>query len=127
MQRWAAAERIPAGLLEALCWMESGWQNGARSATGAIGLGQIEPSTARFISHDLLHLRRTLDPSRPNDNLELAATYLAWLLQGTHGNVADALGGYYQGSGSLQRRGPLPSTRHYVMVVGQLWAMFRSG
>ena len=39
---------VPASLLEALCWWESGWQSNATSSTGAIGLCQLEPSTVLY-------------------------------------------------------------------------------
>jgi len=126
-QRWARAEGISAGLLEAVAWVESGWQAHALSSAGAVGVAQIEPGTAAFISHDLLGLRGTLDARRPSDSIEMEATYLAWLLRQTHGNVANALGGYYQGLTALRIHGPLDSTRWYVSLVGRLWNQFHSG
>jgi len=126
-QRWARAEGVSAGLLEAVAWLESGWQARALSPTGAVGVAQIEPGTAAFISHDLLGLPRTLDARQPADNIEMEAAYLAFLLHQTHGNVANALGGYYQGLNSLLKHGPLASTRWYVSLVGRLWNQFHSG
>ena len=37
---------VPAALVEATCWWESGWQEDAVSDTGAVGLCQIEPAAA---------------------------------------------------------------------------------
>jgi soluble lytic murein transglycosylase-like protein len=124
---WAGATGVPAGLLEALAWMESGWQRTVVSSTGAVGVAQIEPGTAVFISEGLLGLRTVLDASNANDNIHMEAAYLQWLLWRTNGNVTTAVGGYYQGLGSVERRGPLASTQNYVSVVKGLWELFRSG
>jgi LysM repeat protein len=126
-QRWARRAGVPAGLLEAMCWMESGWQQTVVSPTGAIGVGQLEPSTVVFTSRVVLGLPRALDARNVEANIELAAFFLAWTLQRAHGDVATALGGYYQGLSSVVTTGPLPATRHYVLVVGELWGLFRSG
>jgi len=127
MQAAAAAAGIPAGLLEATAWMESGWQTRVVSSTGAVGVLQIEPETATWISTDLLGLPTTLDARNAADNIRMSAAYLAWLLHQTNGNVADALGGYYQGLASLWVDGPMTSTRQYVQIIGELWSEFRSG
>jgi N-acetylmuramoyl-L-alanine amidase len=126
-QHWARVEGISAGLLEAVAWVESGWQARVVSPTGAVGVAQIEPPTAAFISHDLLGLPHTLDSRRPNQNIEMEAAYLAFLLRQTNGSVANAVGGYYQGLTSLLKHGPLPSARRYVSLVGRLWNQFHSG
>jgi len=124
---WARAYGVPAGLLEALGWVESGWQANAVSRTGAIGIGQVEPSTAVFVSRDILHLPTTLDARLPDPNIRMSAAYLAWLLWASKGNVADALGGYYEGLSTLRDKGVYDSARRYVANVGALWAALRSG
>ncbi|GAC1385157.1 MAG: hypothetical protein NVSMB4_12560 [Acidimicrobiales bacterium] len=125
-RRWAAASGVPAGLLEAMAWMESGWQADVTSPTGAQGVGQIEPGTARFISVGLLGLRRTLDARVPDNGIRMEAAYLAWLLRHAHGDVSTALAGYYQGPASVDRR-LLPETRRYVALVRTLWGVFGTG
>jgi N-acetylmuramoyl-L-alanine amidase len=126
-QHWAAVFGVPAGLVEAVGWMESGWRANVVSSTGAVGIGQIEPQTDVFISTQLLGFGAPIDPRLPDNNIRMTAAYLAWLLRQTHGSVADALGAYYQGLTMLRSKGPLDSTRRYVAVVGGLWAQFRSG
>ena len=123
-RHWAAVSGVPADLLEAMTWMESGWQNGVVSSTGAIGIGQIEPATAQFIDQMLgVHL----DPHRPDDNIRMAAAYLAWILRHAGGSIDTALAGYYQGIASVVRRGPMPETRHYVHVIEMLRPQFGGG
>jgi LysM repeat protein len=124
---WSSHFGVPTGLLEGLAWMESGWQSNVVSSTGAIGIGQLEPSTVRFVSLTLLGLSTPLNPRVAAANIEMSAAYLAWMIRAAHGSVANALGGYYQGLVSLYASGPFPSTRNYVLVIGQLWDQIRSG
>ncbi len=126
-RHWATVFGVPAGLLEAVAWMESGWQNKVVSSTGAVGIGQIEPKTNTFVSTQLLGFPTAIDARLPDNNIRLSAAYLAWLLRQTRGDVANALGGYYQGLSMLNAKGPLTSTRRYVAGIGALWAQFRSG
>jgi len=124
---WARAYGVPAGLVEAVAWVESGWQQDVVSKTGAIGIGQVEPGTAIFISHDVLHLHASLDPRLPDANIRLSTAYLAWLLWASKGNIANAIGGYYEGLSTLRDKGVYASTRRYVANVGAVWALLRSG
>jgi soluble lytic murein transglycosylase-like protein len=126
-RHWASAYGVPAGLLESVAWMESGWQASVVSSTGAVGVMQIEPGTAVFISHDLLGLYGVLPRRDPNSSIRMGAAYLHWLLGRANGNVSTAVGGYYQGLLSVERRGPLLETQLYVKGVKGLWLMFRSG
>jgi soluble lytic murein transglycosylase-like protein len=84
-ERWAAAYGAPADLLEALCWMESGWQNGVVSSTGAVGIGQLMPDTIAFARASL---GERLDPANPEHNIRMSAWFLSYLLQQTGGNAA---------------------------------------
>jgi len=114
-QRWAAAFGVPANLLEALCWWESGWQTNVVSATGAIGIGQLEPSTVLRMQVRLGN--PALDPRAASDNIEMSAALLHDLLVLTGGNQQMALAGYYQGLASVTRQGMFPATRHYVAGI----------
>lgn len=112
-QSWAAAEGVPAALLEALCWWESGWQVSVRSPTGAYGIGQLEPGTVDFVRTVLLP-GAALDPASAADNIEMSAAYLHWLLARTGQRPDLALAGYYQGLRSVELHGMAPDTRRYV-------------
>ena len=72
--RWASEYSVPADLLKALAWFESGWNNEKRSSADAIGIGQILPITADFVSESLVGQR--LDPEIPDQNIQLSARYL---------------------------------------------------
>jgi soluble lytic murein transglycosylase-like protein len=119
----AAASGVPLSLLEALCWWESGWQTTAVSATGAIGVCQILPSTAAFVSSSILQVA-PLDPRVAADNIDLSAAYLRYLLNVTGGNASQALAGYSQGLASIAQQGVLPATKTYVTGILAYAAIF---
>ncbi|HEY7947378.1 MAG TPA: LysM peptidoglycan-binding domain-containing protein [Acidimicrobiales bacterium] len=112
----ASVAGVPLSLLEALCWWESGWQNNVVSAAGALGICQIEPTTAAFVNSSILQTS-DLDPRSAADNIALSAAYLRYLLNRTGGNASAALAGYYQGLVSVQQKGLLPSTQTYVAGI----------
>ena len=113
--RWAAHYGVPADLLKAMTWVESGWQQGAVSSTGAIGIGQIMPDTHAWM-RDVV-IREPLDPNDPDDNIRMSARYLRWLLDRTGGDVRLSLGGYYQGLQAVNTRGLLAETEVYVANI----------
>jgi LysM repeat protein len=113
--RWAAHYGVPADLLKAMTWVESGWQQGAVSSTGAIGIGQIMPDTHAWM-RDVV-IREPLDPNDPDDNIRMSARYLRWLLDRTGGDVRLALAGYYQGLSSVKKRGMYDDTKAYVANI----------
>jgi soluble lytic murein transglycosylase-like protein len=119
----ASAYGVPVSLLEAVCWWESGWQVGVVSPTGAIGICQIEPSTAAYVN-DVLVPTRQLDVYSPVDNINMSAALLHQLLLGAGGNESLAVGGYYQGLTSVERHGMLPETRTYVHGIRTYASIF---
>jgi murein DD-endopeptidase MepM/ murein hydrolase activator NlpD len=126
-RHWAPASIVPTGLLEAMAWMESGWQRDVVSSTGAIGVGQLEPSTVPFVCRQILGLGYNLNPRDPDANIRMSAAYLGLLIRQTGGDVSMALGSYYQGLASMRSRGPLLMTRIYISDVRGLWSMFGAG
>ncbi|HTZ07817.1 MAG TPA: transglycosylase SLT domain-containing protein, partial [Acidimicrobiales bacterium] len=121
----SASTGVPASLLEALCWWESGWTADATSSTGALGLCQLEPSTVAFARTTLLH-QPGLDPMVAGDNIAMAAAYLEDLSARTGGNLPDAVAGYYQGLASIQQKGLMASTRTYVSGIFAYSTIFAS-
>ena len=115
---WAAVCALPASLVEATCWWESGWQEDAVSATGAVGLCQIEPSAAETVRRLLDD--GTLDPRSSSDNIEMSAAYLRWLLDETGGDQDLTLAGYYQGLTSVKEHGVLAVSKPYVAGITAL-------
>lgn len=120
--KWAAANGIPSDLLQALCWMESGWQNTVVSSTGAVGIGQLMPDTVALMR--LFIGRPSLDPAKPEDNIRMSARFLGYLLRQTGGDVKVSLAAYYQGLRSVRAKGLLPETERYVAVILALRSRF---
>jgi soluble lytic murein transglycosylase-like protein len=112
--QWAAEYGVPADLLKATTWLESGWQSDVVSSTGAVGIGQLMPGTV-----DMLNDMMGTDLSVwvPEHNIRLAARNLRFLLDLTGGDTSRALAGYYQGLGSVDRNGLYPSTLAYINGV----------
>lgn len=119
--RWADANGVPRDLLKALAWYESGWNNGARSSAGAIGIGQILPVTADFVANQLIGV--PLDPTQPEDNIRLSARYLRYLMDQT-GDERLAIAAYYQGLTAVRVHGVFASSEHYVNGVQALRQRF---
>jgi len=121
----AIAAGVPANLLEALCWWESGWQSAVVSPTGAVGVCQIEPATATFIRNVLLR-NSTLDSFVPAQNIEMAAAYLGYLLRETGGNQQLALGAYYAGLSAVIHNGLSAASQNYVTGITAYAGIFAS-
>lgn len=113
--RWADHYRVPRDLLKAIAYVESAWRADAVSPTGAIGIGQLLPSTAAWINQDLLGGTR-LNPRRADDNIRLSSRLVRYLRDNTSTD-ADAVAAYLQGLGSLRRDGPRRETQVYVWKV----------
>lgn len=121
-EEWASHYGVPAAMVEAVAWQESGWQQGIVSATGAVGVGQIEPGTASFISNVLIG--EPLDPSSVSDNIRMSAAFLAYLYRLEGGSVCATLAAYYEGPLNLAERGMFADTQEYVADVEALIPRF---
>ncbi len=108
---WSDHYGVPRPLLKALAYFESGWNNDVRSSAGAIGVGQILPITADFVSDVLIGAE--LDPTDAEDNIRISARYLRYLLDET-GDVRLAIASYYQGLTATRQHGIYLSSNFYV-------------
>lgn len=84
-------------LLTSLISVESSFRRDAVSSSGAIGMGQLKPDTAKWLG--------VVDPYDPVDNIAGTARFLAWLVRKYNGNLESALSAYYQGPGFVDRNG----------------------
>lgn len=105
---------VDARLVRAVAWQESGWNQGAVSSTGAVGVMQLMPATARWLGRDVL--RRPFDPASVGDNIDGGVAFLAWLHRRT-GDTRTAVAAYYQGLDSVRRIGFYDDTTAYVASV----------
>lgn len=97
IDRYARANRIDPRLLAAVLSNESSGVNGQTSSTGAQGLGQLMPGTARDMG--------VTNPFDPEQNIRGSAKYLAEQLQRFGGDVATAIAAYHDGPGNVQSYG----------------------
>lgn len=108
----AAARRhgVPEDLFLRLIAQESGWNPGARSVKGAIGLAQLMPGTAA---------RLAVDPHDPIQNLEGGARYLAQQYRAFR-SWRLALAAYNAGPEAVAKYGGVPpyrETQGYVKAI----------
>ncbi len=123
--RYAAEAGIDPSLIKALAFVESGWQPGVLSVDGAIGIGQLMPATAAEVAAGLGD--PSLDPWDPVANIRMSAHYLRELMDRFHGNTRSAVAAYYQGHGSVKRRGPSHDGAAYARAVLSQQRYFRAG
>lgn len=111
---WAERYGVSPALVEAVAWQESGWQVGVVSSASAVGVGQLLPSTATFVSQSLLGTN--LKINAVNDNIRIEARYLAYL-QGNLGSTCATIAGYYEGLQNMHAYGVLGESQAYVASV----------
>lgn len=106
----ARQHNVPEDLFLRLVQQESGWNTGAVSHKGAIGLAQLMPGTASALG---------VDPHNVQQNLEGGARYLRTQYN-TFGTWELALAAYNAGPGAVQQYGGIPpfrETQNYVRVI----------
>jgi N-acetylmuramoyl-L-alanine amidase len=101
--------------VKALAWQESGWDQGAVSSAGAVGIMQVMPATGRHVADHILG--RDIDLSDPRDNVTAGVAYLDHLWQRTDGDVEATLAAYYQGMASVEQHGRFDDTERYIANV----------
>ena len=102
LRRAAARYGLPANLLLAIAWQESGWYQHVIARDGGIGTMQVMPYTAMGINAGT-GIRR--DPYHLWDNINLGATYLSWLWHNFHGNLERVISAYNEGGWAVIHRG----------------------
>lgn len=106
---------LPRQLVRSVMAAESGFQTGAVSPKGAIGLMQLMPSTALTLG---------VDPRDPAQNADAGARYLRALLEKYHGALYHALAAYNAGPAAVDKyQGvpPFPETQQYVSRIAGEW------
>lgn len=107
---------VSPSLAVAVAYQESGFQQRVVSGVNAIGVMQVLPSTARVLGRQ--H-GRSFDLLKTQDNVTAGVLLLRQLVRST-GSTDRALAGYYQGLGSIARKGILPQTHRYIRSINHL-------
>jgi soluble lytic murein transglycosylase len=104
IEHYSKASRVDPDLLQALIREESHFAIHARSSTGALGLAQVMPGTARQIATSLrLHSFTTASLLNPERNILIGSAYLSQLLRQFDGNRILAVAAYNAGPGAVRR------------------------
>jgi len=98
-------------LLTSLIAIESSFRRDAVSSSGAIGMGQLKPATAKWLG--------VMNPYDPVDNIAGTARFLSWLVKKYNGKLEYALSAYYQGPGFVDRNGIAPVCMPYLEKVNR--------
>lgn len=121
----AARHGVDAELLKAVIAVESGYQSGAVSPRGALGLMQITPETASRYATPADAARL----AEPRINIHTGARMLADLIR-RFGRIDAALAAWNAGEGAVRRAGnrvpDIDETQAHVQLVLELyWALLQ--
>lgn len=111
-EKAAQTYQVDVELLKAMAKAESGFNPNATSKSGAMGIMQLMPSTAKGLG--------VKDAYDPEQNIMGGAKYIASLLEKYDGNVSYALAAYNAGSGNVDQYGGIPpfeETQNYVAKI----------
>ena len=111
-EKAAQTYHVDIELLKAMAKAESDFDPNATSRSGAMGIMQLMPGTAKELG--------VTDAYDPEQNIMGGAKYIASLLEKYDGNVSYALAAYNAGSGNVDKYGGIPpfeETQNYVTKI----------
>lgn len=111
IRKYSKIYGIEENLVKAVIKVESGGNQNARSSTGAIGLAQLTPATAKAMG---------VNPYTPDGNIKGATKYLAYLRDKFDGDTDLMLASYNAGPNAVKKYNGIPpykETKIYVEKV----------
>ena len=112
----ASRHNVDPSLVRAVIKVESNFNPNAVSRTGAMGLMQLMPQTARQLN--------VVNPFDPQQNVDAGVRHLKRLMESYGGDVKLTLAAYNAGAGAVARSAGVPhfrETRNYVKRITQLY------
>src|ERR1700732_2817348 len=112
----ASRHNVDASLVRAVIKVESNFNPNAVSRTGAMGLMQLMPQTARQLN--------VVNPFDPQQNVDAGVRHLKRLMESYGGDVRLSLAAYNAGAGAVSRSAGIPrfsETRNYVKRITELY------
>ena len=116
IEQAASRHNVDPSLVRAVIKVESNFNPNAVSRTGAMGLMQLMPQTARSLN--------VVNPFDPQQNVDAGVRHLKRLMESYGGDVKLSLAAYNAGAGAVARSAGVPhfrETRNYVKRITQLY------
>ncbi|MGW8192880.1 MAG: lytic transglycosylase domain-containing protein [Desulforhopalus sp.] len=121
IRRVARRYNVDPSLIKAIIHTESAFDHQAVSKTGAQGLMQLMPETAREL--------RVANPFNPRENIDGGTRYFCKLMDSFNGDLILSLAAYNAGPGLVMRTGGvprIPETLRYVNKVLKRYKQYRA-